>query len=159
MLYFALSLAVTSKAFPLFRTPPGIVISITASEASVGVPLIVITADPASAATSFFTLAVNPKGRLLNHEVTSVSACIALNLSFVRETVTSCWVICVPVVPSTVTLLTAADLVIEPDAAVLIIKYWYSGFLNSVVLPSKVAAFAASVPALTVLPSLIFTVP
>ena len=104
----ALVLPVTSRSLPLARLTAGILM-ISASElVAEGLPLISTVAVVAFALTSVLILASRPAGWLVNQLLTSESAVIALNLSFVSVIVTSVAVISVPVVPVMVTSATVA---------------------------------------------------
>ena len=105
----ASALAVTLSSALLTRFAAGSLICITASLATVGIPLTVMVAVVSFAFTAVLTSALRPFGRLVNQLVTSVSVAIALNLSLVKVMFTSVAAMAVPVVPLMVTLLTAAD--------------------------------------------------
>ena len=104
----ALGLFVTVSAVLLTRFAAGIVMASASEPVAVGVPLISTVAVVAFALTSVLILASRPAGRLVNQLLTSESAVIALNLSFVSVIVTSVAVISVPVVPVMVTSATVA---------------------------------------------------
>ena len=107
--YFASAFSVTVTAASPATFSAGIVMAIASAFATVGVPLIVITASVASASTFALILASRPVGRFVNHAATSSSAFIATNFSFAKVIVTSLVPSsAVPTVPLIVTLPTLA---------------------------------------------------